>query len=79
MQDYVKAARAGDITFTEAYAQAHNTKIELSKNPNPTIEDFKYFESLTTQLNTLTAIITEGNMKAEGYIFNKQTQLWYKT
>ena len=79
MQDYIQAAKKGEMTFTEAYVQAHNAKIELSKTPNPTNENFKEFEFLSTQLRTLTSIITEEAMKSEGYFFNRNTQLWYKT
>lgn len=79
MQDYMKQARNGEITFVEAYVQAYNEKTELMKNPNPTNKEFKKHEHLTKQLALLTQIITEETIKKDGFTFNNKAQKWQKT
>ncbi len=76
MIDYCKLARDGNATFVQAYVQAHNALVELTKTPNPTNEEFTKFEYLEKQIKNLGANIADECIKKEGYTFNEQTQMW---
>lgn len=78
MFNYLEQARAEHVTYTEALAQAHNSLVELAKNPNPTNEDFKTFDTLEKQIKALYTEIAIECMKNEGYTINKSTQMWEK-
>ena len=76
MINYLKLARAGNISFTEAYTKAHNALVELAKTPNPTNEEINAFDALEKQLKFLKTDIANEYIKKEGYTFNEQTQMW---
>lgn len=79
MKDYIKSARNGEMSLTDAYVKTHNAMVELTKTPNPTNDDFKKSEFLSKQLKIISTAITEETIKKEGYTLNEQTQLWQKT